>query len=215
MTELKSSEVPLQVIQATVLRDKGSPLRIESLEIDGLRDDEVLVRIVAAGICRTDIHIIDEWEGTEAPVVLGHEGAGVVLQTGKDVKSVAPGDHVVLSYQSCGQCPQCRRGRPWACRYLYELNFGFKRLDGSNAFQRSGVCGHFFGQSSWATHSLATERDCRKKAVRTMISYSGDAGFSEDSVLFAFRHLIRTCLPRFFGRSCVFSPWFGRLTDCR
>jgi aryl-alcohol dehydrogenase len=130
--------------------------------MEGPRDDEVLVRIVATGICRTDIDIIDEWDGAEMPVVLGHEGAGMVVRAGKNVQSVSAGDHVILSYQSCGRCPRCRRGRPWECRYLYEANFGFKRLDGSNALQRSGVRGHFFGQSSFATHSLATERNIVK-----------------------------------------------------
>jgi aryl-alcohol dehydrogenase len=159
VNELKGSEVLLSKIRAAVLRHEGGPLEITSLEMEGPRDDEVLVRIVATGICRTDIDIIDTWDGQEMPVVLGHEGAGVVVAVGKNVKSVSPGDHVVLSYQSCGHCPPCRRGRPWECRYLYELNFGFQRLDGSNALQRSGVRGHFFGQSSFATHSLATERN--------------------------------------------------------
>jgi aryl-alcohol dehydrogenase len=152
----------LQKIRAAVLREKDRPLVIESLDMEGPRDDEVLVSIVAAGICRTDIDIVNDWDSTETPVVLGHEGAGVVLHAGKDVKSVVPGDHVILSYQSCGRCPPCRRGHPWECRYLYELNFGFKRLDGSNALQRSGVRGHFFGQSSWATRSLAAERNIVK-----------------------------------------------------
>jgi aryl-alcohol dehydrogenase len=78
------------------------------------------------------------------------------------VKGVRRGDHVVLSYQSCGNCRQCRSGRPAHCDQLYEANFGFQRLDGSNALQRSGVRGHFFGQSSFATHSLATERNLVK-----------------------------------------------------
>ncbi|MEW6173388.1 MAG: NAD(P)-dependent alcohol dehydrogenase [Bacillota bacterium] len=146
-------------IQAAVLRKKGAPLKIESLELEGPRDDEVLVRIVAAGICRTDIDFCDDWDGAANPVVLGHEGAGVVEQVGKSVKSIKRGDHVVLSYQSCGRCRQCRSGRPADCEYFWEANFGFKRLDGSNALQRSGVRGHFFGQSSFATHALATERN--------------------------------------------------------
>jgi aryl-alcohol dehydrogenase len=152
----------LQKIRAAVLRQKGGPLEIESLEMEGPRDDEVLVRIVATGICRTDIDIIDEWDSEEMPAVLGHEGAGVVVEVGKNVKSISPGDHVILSYLSCGHCSQCRRGHPWQCRYLYEANFGFKRRDGSNALQRNGVRGHFFGQSSFATHSLATERNIVK-----------------------------------------------------
>jgi aryl-alcohol dehydrogenase len=159
---LKRTEALSQKIRAAVLREKGGPLEIEFLEMEGPRDNEILVRIVATGICRTDIDIIDEWDSTEMPVVLGHEGAGVVIKAGKNVKSVSPGDHVILSYQSCGRCPQCRHGRPWECRYLYEANFGFKRRDGSNALQRNGVRGHFFGQSSFATHSLATERNIVK-----------------------------------------------------
>ena len=156
------SGVRVQKIQAAVLRNKGGPLKIESLELEGPREDEVLVRIVATGICHTDIDYCDDWDGAAKPVVLGHEGAGVVEQVGKMVKSVKRGDHVVLSYQSCGRCRQCLSGRPAACRRLYEANFGFKRLDGSNALQRSGVHGHFFGQSSFATHSLATERNLVK-----------------------------------------------------
>lgn len=159
---MKVRETPFQSIQGAVLRDRDRPLDIESLQMEAPRDSEVLVRIVAAGICRTDVHIIARWDGMEMPVVLGHEGAGVVVETGKNVKGVIPGDHVLLSYQYCGSCPQCRGGQPWACRYLYELNFGFRRLDGSNALESSGVRGHFFGQSSWATHSLATEQNIVK-----------------------------------------------------
>jgi aryl-alcohol dehydrogenase len=149
-------------IQAAVLRKKGGPLRIEFLEMEGPRDDEVLVRLVASGICHTDIDFIDDWEEADNPVVLGHEGAGVVERVGKKVKRVRRGDHVVLSYQSCGHCRQCRSGRPAHCEHLFEANFGFQRLDGSNALHRSGVRGHFLGQSSFATHSLATERNLVK-----------------------------------------------------
>ncbi len=81
---------------------------------------------------------------------------------GTAVHSVRRGDHVVLSYQSCGRCRACKRGRPTQCRHFWELNFGFTRLDGSNAFEASGVRGHFFGQSSFATHALATERNVVK-----------------------------------------------------
>ncbi len=149
-------------IQAAVLRKKGGPLMIESIEMEGPRDDEILVRIVASGICRTDIDLCDDWDEADTPVVLGHEGAGVVERVGKSVKSVKRGDHVVLSYQSCGHCRQCRSGHPAHCKSLYEANFGFQRLDGSNALQRSGVRGHFFGQSSFASHALATERNLVK-----------------------------------------------------
>jgi aryl-alcohol dehydrogenase len=149
-------------IRAAVLRKKGGPLKIGSLEMEGPRDDEVLVRLVASGICRTDIDLCDDWDEADMPVVLGHEGAGLVEEVGKSVRHVKRGDPVVLSYQSCGHCRPCRSGNPAHCQYGYEVNFGFQRLDGSNALSRSGVRGHFFGQSSFATLSLATERNLVK-----------------------------------------------------
>jgi len=148
-------------IRAAVLRPGGN-LQIETLEMAGPRADEVLVRLTASGICHTDIDFLDDWHGP--PVVLGHEGAGVVTEVGKGVRAVKPGDHVVLSYQSCGHCRQCRKGRPAHCERFWEANFDFARLDGSNAYERSGVRGHFFGQSSFATHTLATERNLVKVA---------------------------------------------------
>ena len=160
------SDIQVHKIRAAVLRKRGGPLEIESLEMEGPRDDEALVRIVASGICHTDIGFCDYWDKADGPVVLGHEGAGVVEQVGKKVKSVRCGDHVVLSYQSCGRCGRCRRGHPTDCERFYEANFGFARLDGSNALYRSGVRGHFFGQSSFATHALATERNTVKVSKR-------------------------------------------------
>jgi aryl-alcohol dehydrogenase len=150
---------PEQEIHAAVLRNRGGPLKIESLQLEAPREDEVLVRVVASGICHTDIAFVDEWYDGGEPLVLGHEGAGVVERVGKGVKNVRPGDHVLLSFVSCGRCRECRSGRPAHCSRLYEANFGFGRLDGSNALHASGVRGHFFGQSSFATHLLATERN--------------------------------------------------------
>ena len=147
-------------IHAAVLREAGLPLKIETLELEGPREDEVLVRLAASGICHTDISFCES--GASGPVVLGHEGAGVVERVGKFVRGVKTGDHVVLSYQSCGQCRPCRRGHPADYERFYEANFGFARLDGSNALQGSGVRGHFFGQSSFATHAVATTRNLVK-----------------------------------------------------
>jgi aryl-alcohol dehydrogenase len=148
-----------QEIRAAVLRNRGGPLKIESLYIEAPREDEVLVRVIASGICHTDIAFVDEWYGGGDPLVLGHEGAGVVERVGKGVKNVRPGDHVLLSFASCGRCRECGSGRPAHCSRFFEANFGFGRLDGSNALHDSGVRGHFFGQSSFATHLLATERN--------------------------------------------------------
>jgi len=150
-------------IRAAVLRRRGGPLSIETIEMEGPRDGEVLVRLIASGICHTDIGYVNEWyDASEGPLILGHEGAGIVEQVGKKVKGFRRGDHVVLSYQSCGACGACRSGRPADCRELYDLNFGFRRPGGGNAYLRSGVKGHFFGQSSFATHALATARNLVK-----------------------------------------------------
>lgn len=146
-------------IRAAVVRQKDGPLVIEKLEMEGPQDSEALIRIVACGVCHTDLSMIHHWEESDGPLVLGHEGAGIVEIAGKKVKTVRPGDHVVLSYQSCGTCRQCKNGRPTRCRRFFELNFGFHRLDGSNALEQSGVRGHFMGQSSFATHVLAGERN--------------------------------------------------------
>jgi len=146
-------------IRAAVLRQRGGPFVIDSLQMDAPREDEVLVRVVASGVCHTDIAMADAWDGSIGPVVLGHEGAGVVKQVGSEVRGIAPGDHVVLSYASSGGCAACHAGRPARCERLGELHFGFQRADGSNALWRSGVRGHFFRQSSFATHLLATERN--------------------------------------------------------
>lgn len=146
-------------IRAAVLRHKGRPLTIEALKMEAPRKDEVLVRVIASGICHTDIAFVDDWYEGGTPLVLGHEGAGVVERVGKGVKHVRPGDHVVLSFASCGRCRECRAGRPAHCSRFFEANFGFGRLDGSNALHANGVGGHFFGQSSFATHLLATERN--------------------------------------------------------
>ena len=91
-------------IKAAVAEDKGAPFTIEELELEEPRADEVLVRIVASGICATDAHVWHQHIPTPLPVVLGHEGSGVVERVGSAVTALKPGDHVVMSYQSCGHC---------------------------------------------------------------------------------------------------------------
>ncbi|XHR27936.1 MAG: NAD(P)-dependent alcohol dehydrogenase [Chthoniobacteraceae bacterium] len=148
-------------IQAALARDPGSAraFRMEPVGLDAPRPGELLVRIAACGICHTDIGFAGSSSGG-LPQILGHEGAGVVEQTGARVRGLRPGDHVVLSYQSCGRCAACRRGSPAHCARFWELNFDGERLDGSNAYH--GARGHFFGQSSFATYALATPRNTVK-----------------------------------------------------
>jgi aryl-alcohol dehydrogenase len=148
-------------ITAAVTAQKGAAFTLEQVDLGPLRPDEVLVRIAAAGICHTDLIVRDQWYPVPLPAVLGHEGAGVVEQVGAGVTAVAPGDHVALSYHSCGHCPCCATGRPSYCHEFFAHNFGASRPDGTSALSRGGelLHSHFFGQSSFATHSVANARN--------------------------------------------------------
>src|SRR5687767_3978514 len=97
-------------ITAAVLRSKSGPYVLEPVELDEPKADEVLVRIVATGMCHTDTLPRDDVTLSPPPIITGHEGAGVVVVTGSAVRSVAPGDHVVLSFDSCGECERCVAG---------------------------------------------------------------------------------------------------------
>ena len=127
------------------------------MELDEPRDDEVLVRIVAAGICHTDLGVKQSWPADAGPLVLGHEGAGIVEAVGSAVDGLAAGDRVLLSYRSCRECGSCRSGRISYCERFRELNAVGVRPDGSTTMRRGEqpVHGSFFGQSSFATHALA------------------------------------------------------------
>jgi aryl-alcohol dehydrogenase len=152
-------------IQAAVVRAPNSPFSIEPVRLDAPRDDEVLVRLVATGICHTDVAIVEQVLPLPMPLVLGHEGAGVVVQTGKAVKGLAEGDHVVLTFASCGACRDCSSGHPAHCESFPMLNFAGRRPDGSaTVHDASGapVNAAFFGQSSFATHAVVRERNAIK-----------------------------------------------------
>jgi aryl-alcohol dehydrogenase len=149
-------------ITAAVTEEKGAPFALQEVEIGELRPDEVLVKVAAAGICHTDLICRDQWYPVPFPTVFGHEGAGVVEQVGEGVTEVAPGDRVAMSFHSCGCCRSCEAGLPSYCHEFFEHNFASLRpADGSSALSRNGelVHGHFFGQSSFATHAVANLRN--------------------------------------------------------
>ena len=104
-------------MKAAVLYTFGEPLVVEEVELHGPGAHEVLVRMAACGVCHSDVHQVKgEWAGFDPPIVIGHEGAGVVEQVGEDVTTVKPGDHVVLGWQtSCGTCRYCITGLPHLC----------------------------------------------------------------------------------------------------
>lgn len=133
------------------------------MHLEQPRDDEVLIRMVATGICHTDMAVKHKHIPSPFPIVLGHEGAGVVEAVGARVKAVAAGDHVIMSYSSCGECRNCLQGKPSYCVQHRACNFSGARLDGSTSHTTAPagdkVHGSFFRQSSFATHALASERN--------------------------------------------------------
>ncbi len=141
----------------------GDSPELVAMEQEEPRAGEMRIRLVATGICHTDLH---EHPGRHSPqpIVLGHEGAGVVEKLGEGVTGFDVGDHVILSGNSCGKCPSCLANRPTYCDLAMPLCFGGQRMDGSTALccGEEKVHSHFFGQSSFATHSIVPQRTAVK-----------------------------------------------------
>ncbi|MEA3019366.1 MAG: aryl-alcohol dehydrogenase [Actinomycetota bacterium] len=151
---------------AAVLRTATGPFTIEELDVGEPGPSEVAVRMVASGLCHTDLLARElPPEFFPGPIVYGHEGAGVVESVGASVTSVSPGDHVVLSFNWCGECAACTAGRlPYCFNFgLYNVSGG--RPDGTSAFTDSSgqrVGSHYFGQSSFASYSVVAEHSVVK-----------------------------------------------------
>ena len=145
-----------RICTAAVVRSPGDDFTLQDVELDDLRADEVLVRIEACGVCNTDMMA---QRRVPLPAVFGHEGAGIVEQTGSAVTEVGPGDRVMISWPSCGECPSCAAGRPYECDHVSRLNFGGARADGSHTVKVDGqwISSAFFQQSSFATYAIAPE----------------------------------------------------------
>lgn len=142
---------------AALLEQPGQPFVLTEVDLEDPRPDEVLVRIAAVGVCGTDLEFARFFP---TPALLGHEGAGIVEKVGAQVTSVRPGDHVAMSFTSCGTCTLCLTGSPAYCRSFDAVNFSGRRPDGSTAVTHGGleVNAHFLGQSSFASHVVAPER---------------------------------------------------------
>lgn len=164
--------------RAAVLGAFGEPFEIRDVEVDALRAHEVLVRIVGVGICHTDLSAAAGAVPIPVPAVLGHEGAGVVEAVGSAVDTVAPGDHVVLSFSACRACRNCREGHPAYCEHFAVRNHSGRRLDGTTTLHMDGAAlhGNWFGQSSMATHAVALDVDVVQVANDLPIALLGPLG---------------------------------------
>jgi len=148
--------------RAAVARSCKDKLRWEEIEVDDPRPCEMHVRILACGICHTDIAVQEGHMDARFPCVLGHEGVGVVERVGASVTRFKPGDRVLLSFRSCGSCKGCLSGYPARCDLLDILNWNWGREDGTTTLWDSkghSLAGNFFGQSSFSSQVLTHERN--------------------------------------------------------
>ncbi|GAA5868180.1 hypothetical protein JCM1840_006172 [Sporobolomyces johnsonii] len=155
--------------QALVNRELNAPFELTDIELDEPQPNEVLVKVVACGLCHTDLMVQSGAIPTAFPSVAGHEGAGIVVSVGASVKRVQAGDAVLLSFASCQRCALCDEGHPAGCASWVEHNFGRRRnvhVDDkpvANAIETGmQIKGAFFGQSSFARHCLVQESSCVK-----------------------------------------------------
>ena len=153
--------------RGAIVRGAGEPFEVVDLEFDEPGTGEVLVRLVATGLCHTDLGVQAIGAPFALPGILGHEGAGIVERVGPGVGGVEPGDRVLMSFTSCGECPSCASGHPAYCSTWFPRNvLGELRAADSGATRLDGepVHAHFFGQSAFAAFAIADERALVKVA---------------------------------------------------
>jgi S-(hydroxymethyl)glutathione dehydrogenase/alcohol dehydrogenase len=147
-------------IRAAVLEEFGQPLAVQEIDLEEPRAGEVLVRLVACGVCHTDMYTASGADPSGyAPTVLGHEGAGVVERVGEGVGSLAVGDHVVTLFSpQCRECVHCRSDRTNICLAIREQQGKGYLPDGTTRLQRDGEpVRHFMGTSTFAEYTVMPE----------------------------------------------------------
>lgn len=148
---------------AAVLRAYDGPFAVEEVALEsGPADGEILVRVAGSGMCRTDLAVRRSAGRSPLPAVLGHEGSGVVVETGGPDTGLSAGDHVVLSFDSCGRCRNCRGAAPAYCDSFASLNlFGGRAENASRFTDAAGgaLAPRWFGQSSFAGYAMVPARN--------------------------------------------------------
>ncbi len=143
-------------ITAAIVNSVNEDYQMEEITLGEINPDEVIVKIVATGICHSDEALRIGDAEFPMPAVLGHEGAGIIEKVGAAVKNFNVGDQVVMAYNYCGTCASCRTGHPSSCNQWAALNFAGTRQDGSHTFfKEDGTpISNFFTQSSFATYTI-------------------------------------------------------------
>ena len=152
-------------MRAAVLYAVGEPMRLEETRLAEPRAGEVLVRVQAAGVCHSDLHYLTGDLTCRLPVVLGHEGTGIVEQTGTEVPGLEPGDAVVLMWRPrCGQCEFCLAGRPALCSAIKVPVATGGLLDGTSRLSRQDgrPVHHFLGVSCFAEYCVVAQESVVK-----------------------------------------------------
>jgi S-(hydroxymethyl)glutathione dehydrogenase / alcohol dehydrogenase len=146
-------------IRAAILWEQGAPLSLESAELAPPGRGEVLVEVRAAGVCHSDLHAATGDWPMRVPLVLGHEGAGIVREVGGDVAELKPGDRVVLCWApACGKCPSCVEGRPVLCDRLEKTTYRNKMPDGGTRLRARGKdVAPFLGTACFASHVVVPQ----------------------------------------------------------
>jgi aryl-alcohol dehydrogenase len=161
---------------AAVVHKKEDKFEIKELTLAPLQSREVLVKIKAVGLCHTDLSVRSGNLPTNYPVVLGHEGSGVVEEIGDNITQFKKGDHVVLSYGSCGNCRPCLEGNRGYCLDFNQLNFLNKRLYHKNSVYKNEVNGSFFQQSSFAEYAIVSDQNLVKIDHEVPLELMGPLG---------------------------------------
>jgi alcohol dehydrogenase len=158
--------------KAAVLHEMGAarpyadsrPLSIEELDLEGPGEDEVLVEVAAAGLCHSDLSVIDGARPRPTPMALGHEAAGVVSEVGRGVDDLAPGDHVVMIFvPACGHCIPCAEGRPALCEPGAKANGAGSLLSGAWRLSKGGKrVNHHMGVAAFSERCVVSRRSLVK-----------------------------------------------------
>lgn len=156
---MKIRAAVLQAIGTARPYNETRPLVIEELELDPPGDNEVLVQIKAAGLCHSDLSVIDGNRPRPVPMALGHEAAGIVKEVGNGVRDLKPGDHVVAVFvPSCGHCEPCAEGRPALCEPAAKTNNAGTLVSGGHRLRRADgtPVNHHLGVSAFADHAVVS-----------------------------------------------------------
>jgi S-(hydroxymethyl)mycothiol dehydrogenase len=143
-------------VQGVIAREKDAPVTLETIIVPDPGPGEARVKVLACGVCHTDLHYRQGAINDEFPFLLGHEAAGIVESVGPDVTDVAPGDYVILNWRAvCGQCRACLRGRPWYCFNTHNATQKMTLLDGTELSPALGI-------GAFAEMTLVAAGQCTK-----------------------------------------------------